>query len=137
MMIPLLHFLFSFLIYEVSYSKNIKNFRKNAEFIFAIGFQTVFWGTYFCETWFWGSDFCSFGPIHKSTHTHPPTHPPTHPHTHTHTNTHTQLYNFNEETPTQVLSSEYCEIFKSTFFIEHLRWLLLYWVLIVMAIVMC
>ena len=50
---------------------------------------------------------------------HTRTHPPTHPHTHTHT--HTQLYNFNEETPTQVLSSEYCEIFKSTFFIEHLR----------------
>ena len=56
----------SFLIYEVSYSKNIKNFRKNAEFIFAIGFQTVFWGTYFCETVFWGSNFCNFRPIHKN-----------------------------------------------------------------------
>ena len=32
-------------------------------------------------------------------------------------------------TPTQVLSCEICEIFKSTFFTEHLRWLLLfrYW----------
>ena len=40
--------LFSFLTYEVSCSKNIKNF-KNAEFIFAIGFETVFCGTYSCD----------------------------------------------------------------------------------------
>ena len=30
-----------------------------------------------------------------------------------------------KETPTQVFSSEFCEIFKSTIFIEYLRWLLL------------
>ena len=42
-------FLFSFLTYEVSYSKNIKFFRRNAGFIFAIVFQTVFCGTYFCN----------------------------------------------------------------------------------------
>ena len=30
-----------------------------------------------------------------------------------------------KKTPTQVFSCDYCEIFKSTFFIEHLRWLLL------------
>ena len=49
-------FLFSFLTYEVSYSKNIKISRRNVEFIFAIGFQTLFCGTYFCD-WivFWGS----------------------------------------------------------------------------------
>ena len=41
-------FLFSFLIYEASYSKNIKIFR-NVEFIFAIGFETVFCGTYSCN----------------------------------------------------------------------------------------
>ena len=41
-------FLFSFLIYEASYSKNIKIFR-NVEFIFAIGFETVFCGTYSCD----------------------------------------------------------------------------------------
>ena len=28
------------------------------------------------------------------------------------------------ETPTQVLSCEYCEIFKDSFFIAHLRWML-------------
>ena len=27
--------------------------------------------------------------------------------------------------PTQVFSSEYCEIFENIFFIEHLRWLFL------------
>ena len=49
-------FLFSFLTYEVSYSKNIKIYRRNVEFIFAIGFQILFCGTYFCD-WivFWGS----------------------------------------------------------------------------------
>ena len=30
-----------------------------------------------------------------------------------------------KETPTQLFSCEYCEIFKNTFFIEQLRWLLL------------
>ena len=30
-----------------------------------------------------------------------------------------------EETPTQVFSCEYHKIFKNSFFIEHLRWLLL------------
>ena len=30
-----------------------------------------------------------------------------------------------KETPTQVFSCEYCEIFKKTFFAERLRWLLL------------
>ena len=34
-----------------------------------------------------------------------------------------QLYQ--KETLTQVLSCEICEIFKNTFFTEHLRWLLL------------
>ena len=29
--------------------KKYKIFRRNAEFIFTIGFQTVFWGTYFCN----------------------------------------------------------------------------------------
>ena len=42
-------FLFSFLTYEVSYSNNIKIFRRNVGFIFAIGFQTIFCGTYFCD----------------------------------------------------------------------------------------
>ena len=28
-------------------------------------------------------------------------------------------------TPTQVFSCEYCEVFKNSFFIEHLRWLVL------------
>ena len=31
-----------------------------------------------------------------------------------------------KKTPTQVLSSEYCEIFKSSFFKEHLQWVLLH-----------
>ena len=31
-----------------------------------------------------------------------------------------------KETPTQVFSCEYCEIFKGSFFIEHLWWLLLH-----------
>ena len=34
-----------------------------------------------------------------------------------------QLYQ--KETPTEVFSCEFCEIFKNTFFREHLRWLLL------------
>ena len=46
--------------------KNMEIFRRNAEFIFAIGFQTVFCRTYFCidlsKTVFWGSNFCDFGP---------------------------------------------------------------------------
>ena len=42
-------FLFSFLIWGVSYSENIKILRRNAEFIIAIGFQTIFCGTYFCD----------------------------------------------------------------------------------------
>ena len=41
-------FLFSFLTYEVSYSKNINIFR-NADFVFALGFEIVFWGTYSCD----------------------------------------------------------------------------------------
>ena len=41
-------FLFSFLTYEDSYSKNIISFW-NPEFIFPIAFQTVFCGTYFCD----------------------------------------------------------------------------------------
>ena len=41
-------FLFSFLTYEDSYSKNIIFFW-NPEFIFPIAFQTVFCGTYFCD----------------------------------------------------------------------------------------
>ena len=32
-----------------SVNQKIKCFRRNAEFIFAIGFQTVFCGTYFCD----------------------------------------------------------------------------------------
>ena len=43
-----------------------KFFRRNAEFIFAIGFQTVFCGTCFwdilIQTVFWGSNFCDLGP---------------------------------------------------------------------------
>ena len=50
MAIPLLYSVFSFLTYEVSYSKKFKQFLKdNAEFSFAIGFRTVFCGTYFCD----------------------------------------------------------------------------------------
>ena len=63
MAIPLLYSVFSFLTYEVSYSKKFKQFLKdNAEFIFAIGFRTVFCGTYFCDwliqTVFCESNFC-------------------------------------------------------------------------------
>ena len=48
MTIPLVYFVFSFLAYEVSYSKKILKFlEKNEEFIFATDFQTVFCGTYF------------------------------------------------------------------------------------------
>ena len=37
-----------------------------------------------------------------------------------------KAYNFiKKETLTQVLSYEFCEIFKNTFLIEHLWWLLL------------
>ena len=60
MMIPLLHFLFSFLIYEFSYSKNIKNFRK-----IAIGFQTVFWGTIFAKLYFEDQIFATSGQFTK------------------------------------------------------------------------
>ena len=35
---------------------------------------------------------------------------------------------YKKETLTQVFSSEICKIFKNTFFIEHLRWLLLQFV---------
>ena len=50
MTIPLLYFLFSFLTYEVSYSKRYKTYIDiNAEFIFAIVFQTVICRTYFCN----------------------------------------------------------------------------------------
>ena len=49
--------------------KKLKIFRRNAEFIFAIGFQTVFSGTIFAidlsRTVFWGSNFCDFGPKSK------------------------------------------------------------------------
>ena len=59
-------FLFNFLTYEVSYSKNINFFRRNAESIFAIGFQTVFCELIFAidlsKTVFWGWNFCDFGP---------------------------------------------------------------------------
>ena len=37
----------------------------------------------------------------------------------------TYLEHYWKETPTQVFSCEYCEIFKNSFFIEHLWWLLL------------
>ena len=41
--IPLLYFVFNFSTYEISYLKNIKLFRRNAEFIFAIDLsKTVF-----------------------------------------------------------------------------------------------
>ena len=33
-----------------------------------------------------------------------------------------------KETPTQMFSCEISQIFKNTFFTEHLRWLLLDWV---------
>ena len=37
-----------------------------------------------------------------------------------------QACNFTrKETPTQVFSCEFCEIFRNIFFLEHLRWLLL------------
>ena len=50
MTIPSLYFFsFSFLTYEVSYSKNTKFFRRNAEIIFEICFQTVICGIYFCD----------------------------------------------------------------------------------------
>ena len=35
------------------------------------------------------------------------------------------LINFVKETPTQVCSCEYWKIFKNSFFVEHIRWLLL------------
>ena len=35
------------------------------------------------------------------------------------------IYNFIKETPTQVFFYGYCEIFTNSFFVEHLRWLLL------------
>ena len=42
-----------------------------------------------------------------------------------------QACNFiKKEAPTQVFSFEFCEIFKNTFFTEHLRWLLLFWSII-------
>ena len=45
---PLFYFVFSFLTNEVSYPKKYKNFlEKNTEFIFAIGFQTAFCGTFY------------------------------------------------------------------------------------------
>ena len=48
MTLPQLYFVYSFLTYEVSYSKKIKKFlEENEEFIFAIGFKTVFCGTVF------------------------------------------------------------------------------------------
>ena len=67
MIISLFFFVFSFLAYEVSYSKKILKFlEKNEEFIFATDFQTVFCGTYF---WDWliqsvlcGSSFCNWSP---------------------------------------------------------------------------
>ena len=66
MAIPLLYFVFSFLKYEGSYSKKIKIFRREAEFNFAIGFQTVFSEAYFyvwlIQTVFCGSNFCDLGP---------------------------------------------------------------------------
>ena len=40
---------FTFLRYEVSYSKNIKIFRTKPELIFPITFQTIFCRTYFCD----------------------------------------------------------------------------------------
>ena len=35
------------------------------------------------------------------------------------------FFSYQKKTPTQVLSWEYCEIFETSFFIEHLRCLLL------------
>ena len=35
------------------------------------------------------------------------------------------FFSYQKETPTQVLSWEYCKIFENSFFVEHLRWLLL------------
>ena len=55
MAIPLLYFTLSFLKYEVSYSKKL--LEENAEFIFAIGFQTVFSGAYFYD-WLTQTVFC-------------------------------------------------------------------------------
>ena len=64
-------FLFRFLTYEVSYSNNIKNFRRNVGFIFAIGFQTIFCGTYFLrltypKLYFQGQIFAISGQNHKN-----------------------------------------------------------------------
>ena len=36
-----------------------------------------------------------------------------------------QASNFIKKTSTQVFSCKYCEIFKNSFFMEHLQWLLL------------
>ena len=38
-----------------------------------------------------------------------------------------------EETSTQVFACEYCEIFKNSVFIEHLRWLLLWGIIIIVG----
>ena len=35
-------------------------------------------------------------------------------------------FSLKKETLVQVVSSEFCQIFKNNFFIEHLRWLLLH-----------
>ena len=35
------------------------------------------------------------------------------------------FFSYQKETPTHVLSCEYCKIFENIFFIDHLRWLLL------------
>ena len=35
------------------------------------------------------------------------------------------FFSYQKENPTQVLSCEYCEFYENSFFIEHLRWLLL------------
>ena len=48
MTIPLFYFIIKF-FNEVSYSKNTKIFRGNAEFIFTIGLQILLWGTYFSD----------------------------------------------------------------------------------------
>ena len=51
---------------SVIQKKNIKISRKNAEFIFPIGCQTVICETYSCnlliQTVFCGSNFCGLGP---------------------------------------------------------------------------
>ena len=39
-----------------------------------------------------------------------------------------------EETSTQMFACEYCEIFKNSVFIEHLRWLLLWGIIIIVGI---